>query len=147
MFLENITKRTKRVGKAKRLGRGYGSGVGGHVVGRGMKGQKSRSGHKSLVFFEGGNLPFFKRIPKYKGFKRHNKVKFQSVNLSVLEENYKANEAVTIESLQEKGLVRKRTKYVKILGNGEVTKKIKIVGLPVSKSASDKVLAAGGSIE
>lgn len=147
MFLEKITKRKKRVMPAKRLGRGYGSGVGGHVVGRGTKGQKSRTGHKSLVFFEGGNLPFFKRIPKYKGFKPHNKIKYQSVNVSVLEETFKANESITVESLQEKGLIRKRSKYAKILGDGELKKKLKIIGLPVSKSASEKILAAGGSIE
>ncbi|NCA93169.1 hypothetical protein EOM82_08040, partial [bacterium] len=60
--------------KAKRIGRGYGSGVGGHTVGRGAKGQKSRSGHKSLVMFEGGNVPFYKRMPKYKGFNAANKI-------------------------------------------------------------------------
>ena len=68
MELEKIALRKNRIKKAKRLGRGYGSGVGGHTVGRGTKGQKSRSGHKSLQFFEGGNVPFFRRMPKYKGF-------------------------------------------------------------------------------
>lgn len=146
MQLENLPKRKKRVMKAKRIGRGYGSGVGGHTVGRGTKGQKSRAGHKSLVFFEGGNVPFFRRMPKYKGFRSPNKIKYQTVNVSVLEQNFKSGEEVTIEKLQEKAIVRSRNNHAKILGNGEVTKKLKIVSLPVSKSAQEKVLAAGGSI-
>jgi len=70
MYLESIPVRKNRKKNSKRLGRGYGSGVGGHTSTRGSKGQKSRSGHKSLVFFEGGNVPFFRRMPKFAGFKR-----------------------------------------------------------------------------
>ena len=69
MYLHSLPKRNNRKEKAKRIGRGYGTGVGGHTVGRGMKGQKSRSGHKSLVGFEGGQTPFFRRMPKFMGFK------------------------------------------------------------------------------
>jgi large subunit ribosomal protein L15 len=147
MQLERIPKRKNRVPKAKRIGRGYGSGVGGHTVGRGTKGQKSRSGHKSLVFFEGGNVPFFRRVPKYPGFKNPNSIEYAAVNLSILEKNFKSNEVVDLAKLQEKGLVRKRQKYAKILGNGDITKKLKIVGLPASKSAIEKIEKAGGSLE
>ncbi len=147
MFLERIPRRNKRKSKSKRVGRGYGSGVGGHTAGRGTKGQKSRSGHKSTVFFEGGNVPFFRRIPKYRGFKRPYKTHFEPVNISVLEEEFKAGETVSLESLKGKGLVRKRTENVKILGNGEISKKLKISDLPISEVARDKILAAGGSVK
>jgi large subunit ribosomal protein L15 len=99
------------------------------------------------VFFEGGNVPFFRRIPKYRGFNQPNKIEYEPINLSTLEKEFKASEEVSLESLREKGLVRKRTTHVKILGSGEVSKKLKINGLPISESAREKVLAAGGSIK
>jgi large subunit ribosomal protein L15 len=147
MFLERIPKRKNRKMPSKRIGRGYGSGTGGHTVGRGTKGQKSRSGHKSTVFFEGGNVPFFRRIPKYRGFNKPNKVHYEPINIVTLEKEYKAGEEISLETLREKGLIRKATTHVKILGNGEVSKKLKINGLPLSESASEKILAAGGSVK
>ena len=148
MKLETITRRKTRVMKAKRIGRGYGSGVGGHTVGRGAKGQKSRTGHKSLISFEGGNVPFYRRMPKYKGFNNQFKVENAAVNVFTLEENYKEGETVTIESLKEKGIVRKNAVAVKILGNGDLKKKIIIEGIEsISSSAREKVEKAGGSIK
>jgi large subunit ribosomal protein L15 len=147
MYLHNLPKRKKRKDKAKRIGRGYGSGVGGHTVGRGTKGQKSRAGHKSLIGFEGGQLPFYKRMPKFMGFKPINRVENIAVNLDVISENYKSGEKVSIESLRTKGLIGKGVKNVKILGMGEVKKKITIEGLPVSKTAQEKIIKAGGSIK
>ena len=147
MYLENIPKRKKRVGKAKRIGRGYGSGVGGHTSTRGMKGQKSRAGHKSLLFFEGGNVPFFRRMPKSRGFNKPNKIEATAINLNTLEENYKAGELVTVESLKEKALIAQKTVSVKILGSGEVSKKIVIEGIPASQVAKEKVEKAGGTIK
>ncbi|MFA5623077.1 MAG: 50S ribosomal protein L15 [Candidatus Dojkabacteria bacterium] len=147
MYLENIPKRKKRIGKAKRLGRGYGSGVGGHTSTRGMKGQKSRAGHKSLLFFEGGNVPFFRRMPKTRGFNKVNKVEATAINLNTLEENFKAGELVTVDSLKEKALIAKRTVSVKILGSGEISKKIVIEGIPASQTAKEKVEKAGGTIK
>lgn len=146
MVLENLPKRTNRKYSAKRLGRGYGSGAGGHTVGRGTKGQKSRSGHKSTVFFEGGNRPFYSRIPKFKGFKSRAE-KYHPVNLNVLEEAYNAGESVTLDTLKEKGLVKKRTSLVKVLGVGEVTKKLNLEGIKVSETAKGKIEKAGGSIK
>jgi large subunit ribosomal protein L15 len=133
--------------KVKRLGRGYGSGVGGHVVGRGQKGQKSRSGHKSMVFFEGGNLPFFRRIPKFKGFKSLNKVVVQGVNLTVISKFFNDGDEVTVDSLKKKGIVRKNAKAVKILGFGNLTKKVVFKGLVFSKSAEASALKSGAKIE
>lgn len=147
MYLHDLPQRKNRTKKAKRLGRGYGSGVGGHTVGRGMKGQKSRAGHKSLVGFEGGQTPFFRRMPKYPGFKPLNKIDNVAVNLDVISSNYKSGEKVTLESLTSKGLIGKGVKAVKILGNGEIKKKITIEGLPMSKSAQKKIINAGGSIK
>lgn len=140
--------KARKVKKAsKRLGRGYGSGVGGHVVGRGQKGQKSRSGHKSMVFFEGGNVPFYRRIPKFRGFKRLTKVKAQAVNLEDLEKNFKENEIVSIDSLKKKGLIRKTTKRVKILGLGNLTKKLKFEGVEFSIPAKKVIDKLGCEIK
>lgn len=147
MYLESIPKRKNRKGKGKRLGRGYGSGVGGHTATRGTKGQKSRAGHKSLIMFEGGNVPFFRRIPKYKGFNKADKQIYTAVNINILNDNYKSGESVTMESLKEKALIAKRTKNVKILGMGEIKKKITVNGLPISDGAREKIEKAGGTVK
>ncbi len=147
MFLENIPKRKNRKMPAKRIGRGYGSGTGGHTVGRGTKGQKSRSGHKSTVFFEGGNVPFFRRVPKFKGFNKPNKIDFEAINVATIEEHFKAGETVSLETLKEKGIVRKMATHAKILGSGEIKKKVNISDLPLSETAKEKILASGGSIK
>jgi len=147
MHLHNLPKRKDRKMKAKRIGRGYGSGVGGHTVGRGTKGQKSRSGHKSLVGFEGGQTPFFRRMPKFMGFTPINRVEKVPVNLDVISNNYKSGEKVTLESLKSKGLIGKGVDNVKILGQGEVGKKVTVEGLAMSKTAQEKIVKAGGSIK
>lgn len=142
MELEKIALRKNRIKKAKRLGRGYGSGVGGHTVGRGTKGQKSRSGHKSLQFFEGGNVPFFRRMPKYKGFNNKFKVEVAVVSIGTLDKYFESGETVTAEVLKERGIVRKNAKKVKILGNGETKKKLVLQDLTLSKTAKDKLKKA-----
>lgn len=147
MHLESITSRKNRISKRKRLGRGYGSGVGGHTVGRGTKGQKSRAGHKSLVAFEGGNVPFHRRMPKYKGFKNISKVYTEPINVCTLSENFKSGDKITEEILRKKGLIRKNTQEVKILGHGNINKKLEIEGLKVSSSAEEKIKKAGGSVK
>jgi large subunit ribosomal protein L15 len=147
MYLENIPKRKNRIKKAKRLGRGYGSGVGGHTVGRGTKGQKSRSGHKSLVAFEGGNVPFYRRMPKYNGFKSKSNIKTQVINIDTVAENFKSGDKVTPEILKEKGLVKKNSTEIKILGRGEISKKVSIEGILMSPVAEEKIVKAGGSVK
>lgn len=149
MNLENIPKRKNRTAKAKRIGRGYGSGVGGHTSTRGMKGQKSRSGHKSLIFFEGGNTPFFRRMPKVRGANNSNadKIENTAINMDILEKNFKSGEVVSLESLKEKALIAKKTTAVKLLGVGEIKKKVTVEGIPVSKSAREKIEKAGGVIK
>ncbi|HAM37660.1 MAG: 50S ribosomal protein L15 [candidate division WS6 bacterium GW2011_GWC2_36_7] len=147
MYLENIPKRNNRTMKGKRIGRGYGSGVGGHTVGRGSKGQKSRTGHKSLVFFEGGNVAFFRRMPKYKGFNQSRKIENDAVNVNTLEKEFKAGEIVSVETLKEKGIIKKNSQGVKILGKGEIKIKINIDGVAVSAAAKEKIMKAGGTIK
>jgi len=147
MYLHNLPKRKNRKKKAKRIGRGYGSSAGGHTVGRGVKGQKSRAGHKSFVGFEGGQTPFFRRMPKFMGFKPLNKIKNTPVNLNVIADNYKSGEVVNIESLKSKGLIRKNVENVKILALGEIKKKIVVDGLSLSRNAEEKIVKAGGDIK
>lgn len=147
MNLENIPKRNNRIMKGKRIGRGYGSGVGGHTVGRGSKGQKSRTGHKSLEFFEGGNVAFYRRMPKYRGFNQSRKIENDAVNVNTLEKEFKTGETVTVDALKEKGIIKKNSKGVKILGKGEIKIKLNIEGVAVSAAAQEKIVKAGGTIK
>lgn len=148
MILQNI-KRTNRVKSGKRVGRGYGSGKGGHTSGRGQKGQKSRSGHKSTIMFEGGNVPLFRRLPKYRGQKNasvRTKPEIQVVNLAQLEKLFDNGSEVSLDSLKKVNLIKSDAKFVKILGVGDLTKKLEIKGIPLSESAKSKIKAAKGSI-
>ena len=147
-MLENIKRKNQKTQK-KRLGRGYGSGKGGHTVGRGQKGQSSRTGHKSLIMFEGGNVTLFRRMPKYRGQK--NKVldhtEYEVVNLGALEKNFKEGEVISKQSLIEKKLIKRGSKNVKILGMGKLTKKLTLENLKMSSSTKKKVLAQKGIIK
>ncbi len=131
-----------------RVGRGIGSGKG-KTSGRGVKGQKSRSG-VAIKSFEGGQMPLYRRLPK-RGFKSFNKRYMAIINLSDIQNFIKAkkintSEEVNIKNLKEKKLIRKNLNILKILGNGEVKEKIKISTNYVSKSAKSKIEKAGGSI-
>ena len=131
-----------------RVGRGIGSGKG-KTGGRGVKGQKSRSG-VAIKSFEGGQMPLYRRLPK-RGFKSFNKRYMAIINLSDIQNFIKAkkintSDEVNIKNLKEKKLIRKNLNILKILGNGEVKEKIKISTNYVSKSAKSKIEKAGGSI-
>ena len=129
----------------KRIGRGIGSGHG-KTSGRGHKGQKSRRGYGELpAFFEGGQTPFIMRIPK-RGFKNPSKKEYEIVNLYQLEKVFSSNEEITPEILKDKGIVN-CIEAVKILGEGELTKPLKVKAHKFSKSAEAKIKAAGGSCE
>jgi large subunit ribosomal protein L15 len=132
--------------KRKRIiGRGQGSGRG-TTAGKGNKGQQSRSGGKTYIGFEGGQLPLYRRIA-HRGFSNYPfKKVFQVVNLGELEKRYENGETVNAASLAVKGLV-KETDPVKILGNGELTKKLSFKVAAVSASAKEKIEKAGGSVE
>lgn len=132
--------------KAKRrVGRGNGSGAGTYS-GRGMKGQSARSGGKRKSGFEGGQMSYIKRMPKLKGFKNPNRVEFQVVNVGDLND-FNNNDEVNIVSLYEKNLICKKDRPVKILGKGELTKKLNIKADRVSSSAQEKITKAGGKFE
>lgn len=127
-----------------RRGRGHGSGNG-KTAGKGHKGQKARSGAPRLGF-EGGQMPLFRRIPK-RGFTDPNSKVITGINVSVLEDRFNAGDEVTLESLLEKRIVRKLNDGVKILGNGELTKKLTVKVNAFSESAKEKIEAVGGTCE
>ena len=127
-----------------RRGRGHGSGNG-KTAGKGHKGQKARSG-APRIGFEGGQMPLFRRIPK-RGFTDPNSKVITGINISVLEDRFNAGDEVTLESLLEKRIVRKLNDGVKILGNGELTKKLTVKVNAFSESAKEKIEAVGGTCE
>ena len=127
-----------------RRGRGHGSGNG-KTAGKGHKGQKARSG-APRIGFEGGQMPLFRRIPK-RGFTDPNSKVITGINVSVLEDRYNAGDEVTLENLLEKRIIRKVNDGVKILGNGELTKKLTVKVNAFSESAKEKIEAGGGTCE
>ena len=126
-----------------RRGRGHGSGNG-KTAGKGHKGQKARSG-APRPGFEGGQMPLFRRIPK-RGFKCRNSKTIISINVSDLN-RFEDGATVTVDSLKEAGLVKNSRDGVKVLGNGELTKKLTVSVNAASKAAVEKIEAAGGKIE
>ena len=131
--------------RRKRVGRGDSSGYG-RTCGRGEKGQKSRSGAVRRPYFEGGQIPLFRRLPK-RGFNSRNHKEYNLVNVSVLESTFEAGETVTIDILREKGIVGKNTLPLKVLGNGEITKSLTVKADKFSASAKEKIEKAGGTCE
>ncbi len=131
--------------KRQRVGRGFGSGRGAKT-GRGQKGQKSRTGATIMKVFEGGQTPFIQKIPKAKGFKNHNRVEFQVVNLGDLEARFEDGAEVTPATLYEKGLLSKVKRLVKLLGFGTLSKKLQISVHAASATAKSAVEKAGGSV-
>jgi large subunit ribosomal protein L15 len=150
--LSNLKPAQPRKGR-KRVGRGLGSGKG-RYSGRGLKGQKSRSGsHKMRPGFEGGQNPLYMRLGKQRGpYSRDampmgpHRTSTQPVNVAALEERFDAGAEVTPESLVEKGLIRNTRVDVKLLGQGDLKKKLSITVHAASASAREKVEAAGGSL-
>lgn len=135
----------KGANKKKRIvGRGQGSGLG-TTSGKGNKGQKSRSGGKTYAGFEGGQMPLFRRLAR-RGFSNYPfKVVYQAINLDEIEKKYENGETVSLETLKAKGLA-KGIRPVKILGNGELTKKLTVDMKAVSASAKEKIAKAGGTV-
>ncbi|RLD08932.1 MAG: 50S ribosomal protein L15 [Chloroflexota bacterium] len=129
----------------KRVGRGRASGYG-KTAGRGTKGQKSRSGGGVPLWHQGGDTPFFRRLPQKPGFTPPNRVEYQEVNLEYLA-LFPENTEVTLELLQEVQLISKAKKPVVILGRGEIEVPLKVHAHRFTKSARAKIEAAGGSVE
>lgn len=132
--------------KRTRVGRGHAAGKG-KTAGRGLNGQGSRSGGTKGAGFEGGQTPLARRLPKLPGFTNINRVEYIPVNVSRLEAKFEAGSVVDHAALKEKGIIKHSDALVKLLGDGELTKKLTIKLDKVSKSAKAKVEAAGGKVE
>ncbi|MBP7927631.1 50S ribosomal protein L15 [Patescibacteria group bacterium] len=146
MLLSELKKIPGNAKKAKRVGRGIGSGKGGHTTGKGTKGQKSRAGKTISRGFEGGQVPLFKRIPKRAGFT--NRGSKQIATISLVKFNlFEDNQKVVPVDLVKIGLLKYLPKDgVKILSNGELHKKITFKGFLVSASALEKIQKAGSTL-
>ncbi len=126
---------------SKRVGRGIGSGLG-KTSGRGTKGQKSRSGGKVRIGFEGGQMPLIQRVPKLKGFKSH-RPKNQIINFSDLNQ---LSGQVTKEKLLGKGIIENAKLPVKVLANGKLDKAVQVTVEHISKSAEKEIVQKGGKV-
>ena len=133
---EGARTRKKRVARGDR-------GRGGKTAGRGAKGTGARGSVPEG--FEGGQMPMARRQPKLPGFRNPNKVEFAVINVAVLEQAFEAGDEVTVATLTEKGLVKKK-RPVKVLGHGELTKALTVTVDAVTGTARDKITAAGGSV-
>mgnify|MGYP001354205696 CR=1 FL=1 len=146
MKLSELSPAEGSVRQAYRKGRGAGSGNG-KTGGRGHKGQKARSGGKVRIGFEGGQMPLARRLPK-RGFNNYNFAKvYQIANLGDIAEIFKEGAVITVNELFAYGLVRNMDTPVKILGDGELDKPLTIKAEAFSKSAAQKIAAAGGTAE
>lgn len=129
--------------RRKRLGRGIGSGHG-KTCGRGTKGQKARDTVKPG--FEGGQTPLYRRLPVKKGFRNPSRKEFAVLNVKSIEEHFEAGEEVTPEIVQAKGLVGDLKDGLKILGFGELTKRVRVRAHAFSQSAEEKIKSVGGEV-
>jgi len=147
MRLHEISPTPGAVRSRKRLGRGIASGHG-KTSGRGHKGQKARSGGLGKRGFEGGQTPFYKRIPKLWRFKNYPfKKEYEVINVGQLEKYFDDGAVITPEILKEKGIIKSWKDGIKLLGRGEVTKKFHVKVHAVSESAKEKIEKAGGTVE
>ncbi len=145
MRLHDLKPAPGAIKRAKRVGRGPGSGHG-KTSCRGQKGQRSRSGGGVPPWFEGGQTPIHRRLPK-RGFKNINRIEYAVINVGKLDTLFESGDEITPEVLLEKGVLKKLLDGVKVLGDGELTKALKIKAHAFSSSAKEKIEAAGGTAE
>lgn len=145
MELNNLKPKKGARHAKKRVGRGPGSGHG-KTAGRGEKGQKSRTGYSRMLGFEGGQMPLHRRLPK-RGFNNIFKTEYAVLNLSDLEARFDAGATVDAEALRGAGLVKGRNRKIKVLGNGDLSKKLTVQADKFSKTAREKIEAAGGTCQ
>jgi large subunit ribosomal protein L15 len=129
--------------RRRRVGRGNASGFG-TTAGRGTKGQKSRSGVSMAPYFEGGQMPLVRRVPK-RGFRNPNHRLYNLINVAALE-RFEPGSAVNPETLAERGLLSHQNRPIKILGDGEITRALEVSAHAFSASAEEKIRAAGGKV-
>lgn len=147
-ILSNLKYAEGSVKKRKRIGRGEGTGRGGTAT-KGMNGQRSRSGFKYRAWFEGGQMPLQRRVPK-RGFTNIFKINYQAVNVEKLQklvDDKKIKDTVNSQVLFENGVIKKLDAPFKLLGNGELKAKLNVEVKYLSKSAKEKIEAAGGSVK
>jgi len=144
MILNDVHRGITKNRKRKRIGRGPGSGHG-KTSGRGHKGQGSRAGSSQLVTFQGGAMPLVRRVPK-RGFNNRWSLRVAVVNVGDLESSFEAGEDVTLEALAARNLARGRFDVFKVLGAGELSKKLKVSAHRFSKTAQEKIEKAGGEV-
>ena len=144
LSLNNLRPAKGSTHRKKRLGRGPGTGLG-KTSGRGEKGQKSRSGYSMKIGFEGGQMPLHRRLPK-RGFTNIFKKKWIEVSLAALEKAFVENDEVTPEVMHHRGIIKKAKHDIVVLGNGEVSKSLKVSAHRFTKSAREKIEKAGGAV-
>ncbi|MCH5373157.1 MAG: 50S ribosomal protein L15 [Planctomycetes bacterium] len=142
MNLNDVHQGIRKHKKSRRVGRGIGSGRG-KTCGRGHKGQKSRAGWSASPVFQGGTMPLIRRVPK-RGFNNRFALNVCAVNLGDLNRVFQDGEEVTPETLRVKSLTKRRYDVLKILGDGDLTKKLKVSAHRFSQSAREKIEKAGG---
>ncbi|MBX3441853.1 MAG: 50S ribosomal protein L15 [Planctomyces sp.] len=146
MILDDVHRGIQKHKKRKRVGRGPGSGHG-KTSGRGHKGQGSRRGAAKKIVFAGGQMPLFRTLAK-RGFNnRQFADRVFSLNVALLNERFENGDVVSPETLAERGIVKAKYDALKILGNGELTKKLTVKAHRFSASAEEKITSAGGSVE
>ena len=145
MQLNEVRPQRGATRKRKRVGRGPGSGNG-KTAGKGHKGHQARAGGGKTKGFEGGQMPFTRRIPKF-GFKNPFRVEYQVINIGLLEERFDAGATVDAAALWSRGLLQRKHEPVKLLGNGKLSKRFVVKVDAVSQSAKEKVESLGGSVE
>ena len=145
MKLHELARAAGSKKSVKRIGRGAASGQG-KTAGKGHKGQKARAGRGMRPGFEGGQMPLQRRVPK-RGFNNIFAKEIAAVNVSALDKAFEDGATVTVDALIEKGLIKKALDGVKILGNGEISKKLTVQVNSFSESAKQKIEAAGGKAE
>lgn len=146
-ILSKLPKIKEAKKSAKRVGRGYGSGKGGHTATRGMKGQKSRTGGKPKIWFEGGQTPLVHRMPYKGGFINHNSKAIYEINLSDLADLFDGKKDLTPEVVLEKRNVKGNYLAVKVLSKGTLEKPLNLKGFQYSEKAKSKIESAGGKAE
>lgn len=132
--------------RAKRIGRGYGSGKGGHTSSRGTKGQKSRRGATIPLWFEGGQLPIIKRMPMLRGKGRLKSVS-PSATVTLSELQAMQSDIITMETLLLEKVISERAKKAKVVATGSLKRAVQVQGVQVSAGARGKIEAAGGSVQ
>ena len=145
MGLNNLRPPKGATRNSKRVGRGQGSGNG-KTAGRGHKGAQSRSGYSYKRGFEGGQMPLHRRVPK-RGFHNPFRIEYEVVNLDTLDARFDAGTVVTLDLLVEKRLVSGAGKKLKVLGRGDIKKKLTVRAHKFSGTAAEKIAAAGGAAE